>query len=74
MRDGWKGALVVILICVYFIVATGFIAYAEARENEREYACVALGYDGYDRNYDACSSGENPIMVYPYETVFDRIE
>jgi hypothetical protein len=75
MGEGTKAAICVLLFVAYFSVMTGFIAYSESRVNEREYACVALGYEGYDSSgYDACRSGENPVILVPYENAFDRVE
>ena len=69
--DKFLATLAVIVIAVFY---TALITLSIVRENEREFACVGLGYDGYRNSPRGCYVGTDPIMVYPYKTVFDRIE
>lgn len=58
------------IVILYTVLITGSIV----RENEREFACLGMGYDGYHGSPRGCYVGTDPMVVYPYETVFDRIE
>ena len=68
-----KGILFTILIAVLYVgLMTFVITRAAVQQSERNWACIAVGYESYDVRHKACSEGSNPIVLYPYEEAFDR--
>ena len=65
-----EGILTVIFLVLFTIVVIWLTADVQ-REIEREFTCVGLGYEGYDEGNEACYSGTNPMILVPYEAVFE---
>lgn len=70
MIDDWKSAVFALLFVAYFVGLGVLVTHIAVQESEREYVCIMLGYESYDTNYESCSSGSNPIILRPYESVF----
>jgi hypothetical protein len=62
-----------ILVAVgYAVFLTLVITKGVVLQNERELACISVGYEGYDAAYKACRARSNPIVLYPYEEALAR--
>ena len=72
-REEWTFLVLVVGVSLaVFMALGGFLEMGAARE--QEFACVSLGYDRYDKIYDACASGEDPIVMRPYASVLEGCE
>ena len=74
MSDELKTLLFVLFITAYFVGLAIMATSGIVQNREREYVCITIGYDGYDQDYEACRVEGSPVVLYPYETAFSRIE